>query len=156
MSESIEKHSTFLYEYASQNGLESLIQYLESSRKIYEIFGIDVNTDFLFDPEKEELSLSVKPQKDFQGYENIIHGGYTSFLLDSTTGILALIKRSGQNKIAPTAKLSIKYLLPVEPEKDLNIRANIIGEKLGLLHVKAHINQGEEVVSEGEGYFSEK
>lgn len=70
------------------------------------------------------LIATWKPNSNYQGYPNMLHGGITAALLDETGGWCVSVK-AGTGGV--TSKMEIKYLYPVYLNKgDITLKAKIL------------------------------
>lgn len=80
-----------------------------------------LTTDSLFKfDENGILCISITIKKKFQGYQNRIHGGILSGLLDSVMTRFLF----GHNIVAYTVRLNIKYSGPVIPDRIIQIKVS--------------------------------
>ena len=97
----------------------------------------------------EELICKWNPQKRFEGYSDMLHGGIQSTLIDEM-GAWAVHVKGGTTGV--TRKLDIKYRKPVyieEGEITLKARYEKIRSQLANIYVDLLNNKGE-IASEGE------
>ncbi|MFA5167346.1 MAG: PaaI family thioesterase [Candidatus Omnitrophota bacterium] len=103
-----------------------------------------------FDLKKDgSIEASFKCSKDLEGYNNIMHGGVISALLDSIMtnclfahGIKAL-----------TAELSTRFMTPVKTKGIVRLRANIEKSSGSYYILKASLTQGQTVKAKATGKF---
>ena len=95
------------------------------------------------------VTSSFVPERWHEGWEHIVHGGILASVLDEAmaytlffTGILAM-----------TAKLEIRYKLPVYRGDKLDIEARIERDTRKLAFVAASIVRARQVVAEAYGTF---
>ncbi len=88
---------------------------------------------------------------DYQGYDNIVHGGVLAALVDASMAQCLM----GHNVVAYTAELNIKYRMPVSVEKAIQLRTKIqdcMYKKV--FKMKTHIKQnGKTCVSADAKFF---
>ncbi len=97
-----------------------------------------------------DLYAEFKINKNFQGYDNISHGGIISTILDSSMVNLFYMKEGLKLK---TAKLNICFRKPVPVEKFITIKAVADNHKHHFYRAKSQILSGTVVLAEAEGYF---
>jgi len=96
--------------------------------------------DFSFDG--KVVRAEFVPDKRYQGYMDILHGGIISTLLDEAMVRLAI----EMGKPAVTAKLDVRFKKAVKVGDRLEIEAGLISEKKRILHTYARaVSDGEEV-----------
>lgn len=77
---------------------------------------------FLFNEEKEAFHTLIATSTDVCGHSGIVHGGFTSAVLDETTGGLVYeMKKAGKLGSGPafTARLEVDYKAPVPAGTDV-------------------------------------
>ena len=105
---------------------------------------------------KFELSNDVicgtfKIPKDYQGYEDILHGGIIAAILDSSMVNLFHLKNGLELK---TVKISIRYKKQIPTEKEFNVSAYSLKTIKHIRVAKAQIKIGSTVYAEAVGYFA--
>jgi len=100
----------------------------------YNCFGCSPDNKFglqlSFVDEGEYLTASWTPKEYFQGYNNMLHGGIQSTLIDEIASwyVYAKLKTAGV-----TSKLEVRYKKPVYTDKgDIKLRAKLLGMKRNL------------------------
>jgi len=93
--------------------------------------GFKLNFDY--DKDKDEVYTIFKPQKYMQGYENILHGGFTSMLLDEVMAKVCLKK----DIHGVTAKIEIKFKKPIFVNESVEFRGKIVNIKGKKILLKA-------------------
>ncbi len=89
------------------------------------------------------------PAKHFQSYENTLHGGIQSLLVDSC--MVQAIRTLGFS--AKTAKLELRYRHQIHLEKELLVKAFVVKKITDFFVVEAEILQGEVVKTRAVGTF---
>lgn len=74
------------------------------------------------DYEAKTLELAFDVQPWMRNPANILHGGLTAMMLDSTMGILSRCYVRGEG-ITPTITMEVSYLLPIPIGAELHVRA---------------------------------
>lgn len=84
---------------------------------------------------KNKVKALFVPKEVHQGYNNIMHGGLISTLLDEAMAkVLSL-----NNILALTAKMSIRFNQPIPIGESLEITAEITKNKTGLYFTEAEV-----------------
>jgi acyl-coenzyme A thioesterase PaaI-like protein len=84
-----------------------------------------------------------------QGAPGIVHGGLVAAALDEACGLLAAWYRFP----SVTARIFVRYRLPVPINTELLVRAWVTGERGRRLHVEGRIGDGSDVLAEARGAF---
>jgi acyl-coenzyme A thioesterase PaaI-like protein len=84
-----------------------------------------------------------------QGAPGIVHGGLVAAALDEACGLLATWYRFP----AVTARIFVRYRLPVAINTELLVRAELTGERGRRLRVRGEITDGTEVLAEARAAF---
>jgi len=91
-------------------------------------------------------------QEIYQGYPGLLHGGVTSMLLDSAmTNCLF-----SQGKVAVTARLIVRFLLPVATDNTAVIRAWLRDISPPLFVLEAELVQDGQVMAHAAGKFIDR
>ncbi len=105
---------------------------------------------------KFELSNNIifgtfKIPKDYQGYEDILHGGIVAAILDSSMVNLFHLRDGLELK---TVKISIRYKKQIPTEKEFNVSAYSLKTIRHIKVAKAQIKIDNTVYAEAEGFFA--
>lgn len=107
----------------------------------YNCFGCSPDNKFglqlSFVDEGEYLTASWTPKDYFQGYNNMLHGGIQSTLIDEIASwyVYAKLKTAGV-----TSKLEVRYKKPVYTDKgDIKLRAKLLGMKRNLANFEVEL-----------------
>ncbi|SDC88907.1 PaaI family thioesterase [Williamwhitmania taraxaci] len=102
-----------------------------------------------FYEQDEEMIAFWKPQKTFEGYLNVLHGGIQATLLDEIASWVVYVKCQTSGV---TANLTVAYKKPVFIDGgDIKLKARIIERNKRLVTIKAELYNGnEELCSEAE------
>jgi acyl-coenzyme A thioesterase PaaI-like protein len=84
-----------------------------------------------------------------QGGPGIVHGGLVSAALDEACGLLATWYRFP----AVTARIFVRYRLPVAINTELLVRAQLVSERGRRLHVDGTLTDGNDVLAEARAAF---
>ena len=84
-----------------------------------------------------------------QGGPGIVHGGLVAAALDEACGLLVTWYRFP----SVTARIFVRYRLPVPINTELLVRAKLTGERGRRLHADANITDGTDVLAEARGAF---
>jgi uncharacterized protein (TIGR00369 family) len=88
----------------------------------------------------------------YQGYPGLLHGGITSLLLDAAmTNCLF-----SQGKIAVTARLIVRFLLPVAIDRTAVVRAWVKDNSPPLFVLEAELVQADHVMASAAGKFIDR
>ena len=124
-----------------------------SGRPEYNCFGCAPNNPFglhmQFFEDGDYIVSTWRPEKNYQGWVDTMHGGVLSTLIDETCGWVVTRKMQTSGF---TTSLSVKFRKAVSTnEPQLTIRANIVKQMRNLLFIHAEItNAAGEVCVEGE------
>ena len=88
---------------------------------------IGLNVTFKTDEEKVYTFLLFK--EEYAGYENRVHGGIVSGLLDEAMGWACTVKTK---RMYFTVELSVKFKKPVKPNTNITVEAWYTEEKHGI------------------------
>jgi uncharacterized protein (TIGR00369 family) len=103
-----------------------------------------------FDIQGDRISTSFTPDREFQGFRGIVHGGILSLILDECMG--NLLWRNGINAV--TAELSVRFIRPAAVGKTLYFEGEIISKGKRLITAKASAkNADTQPVAECSGKF---
>ncbi|MFC2100687.1 PaaI family thioesterase [Bacteroidota bacterium] len=102
-----------------------------------------------FYEEGEEIVSFWFPEKQFQGYHNILHGGIQATLIDEIASWVVQIKAK---TAGVTASLQVNYRKPVYMDKDtVTVRATLKSHNKKIAVVSVRLFDSEEVLcTEGE------
>lgn len=103
-----------------------------------------LKADFNSSEGKAYCEISIG--KDYEGYENIIHGGIIATLLDEA----CVYAGNSLGYHTVTAELRIRFKRPVKPFEKMIIKAEAKSVKSKLIEAKATASTSEEVVAEAE------
>jgi uncharacterized protein (TIGR00369 family) len=78
--------------------------------------------DFTRDPENDEIVTRLTLPPAMQGFENIVHGGFVSMLLDEAMAKACLEKGIP----AVTAKIELRFKKPVLVGEEIEVRGKVI------------------------------
>ncbi len=110
-------------------------------------FGLQVHPDIA--PDGTQVKIECIPPDHFQGWENIVHGGILSTLLDEAITYVGIASFDGP---AVTAQLDIRFKSPAPAGQKLIVTANRLKIAKRLIEVVAEIKlQDGTQVAEGTG-----
>jgi acyl-coenzyme A thioesterase PaaI-like protein len=78
------------------------------------------------------------PQRKFQGWKGILHGGIVAALLDEAMGRLAWIACGG----GVTAELTVRFLKPAPTNEKIFVFGEITGENRKVVEMRARLHRG--------------
>ena len=103
-----------------------------------------------FREEGEEYITEFTPQKYYQGYPDIMHGGITTTILDEAMG--QYLFRKGM--IAPTAEINVRFRKAIPIEDTIKVTAKILSQKGRMIEMSALVILPSGVIAaEGRGKF---
>lgn len=121
-----------------KNDLPELAKYIESSRAFFTTIGVNLE-QASYDSNNKELRFESVIPKEMQGYDNIVHGGTISALLDAASGVVALVESSKLGNKVVTAELNIKFNKPLIPGEKYTCIGKIQNENSRLLETSGSI-----------------
>jgi acyl-coenzyme A thioesterase PaaI-like protein len=96
------------------------------------------------------ISGKFRAGKNYQGYDNILHGGIISTILDSSMVNLFYLKEGLALK---TAKLNVRFRKPIPVKVPVTIKAAVDHNSAHFYKAKSQIICGKKIFAEAEGYF---
>ncbi len=87
------------------------------------------------------------PDKKYQGWKGILHGGIIATLLDEAMTRLAWVTCGG----ALTAEMTVRYVKPAEIGKLLSIRGEIVNQRRKIIEMKAEIHSENQLIAHSTG-----
>jgi uncharacterized protein (TIGR00369 family) len=81
--------------------------------------------DFALDPAHDEIVARFAFPQETQGFENIVHGGFVSMLLDESMAKACLEKGFR----AVTAKMELRFKKPVLVGEEIEVRGSVVEVK---------------------------
>lgn len=97
-----------------------------------------------------EYEAALRFDEGHQGGPGLAHGGLVAAALDEACGLLATWYRFP----AVTARIFVRYRLPVPINTELLVRASLTGERGRRLHIRGEIRGGGgDVLAEARGAF---
>ncbi len=105
---------------------------------------IGLKARFETDPGEKSSHCTLQLPREFQGWENVVHGGMLSTLLDEAA--IYACRTTGERFV--TAELQVRFKKPVVVEQPLRVSARVLGERRRLLDVAATLEQGGELCAE--------
>lgn len=88
---------------------------------------------FTFDSKKKSLKSRWTPSKEFQGYQDILHGGILGLILDEVMGnLLWKLKRP-----SVTAALEVRFLYPAKVDEPIHFEAHISSQERRVTRMQA-------------------
>lgn len=106
---------------------------------------------FDYDKEKERVISHFTLDNSYSGYENIIHGGIVSTVLDETMAYMAM---KAASTICMTKEICIKFHMPVRSGEQYRAEGILISEEGSEMHLHSSItdNLGK-LCAEGDSTF---
>lgn len=106
---------------------------------------------FDFDKESKVVTSHFILDKTYSGYENIIHGGIVSTVLDETMAYMAM---KAASTICMTKEICIKFHMPVRSDEEYSAESVLVSEEGNemRLHAKITDNLGK-VCAEADSTF---
>jgi uncharacterized protein (TIGR00369 family) len=107
----------------------------------YNCFGCSPDNEnglkMKFVDEGEYLTATWSPQGYFQGYQNVLHGGIQSTLMDEIASWYVYAK---MGTAGVTSRLDIRYKKPVHVNKgDIRLQAKLIGKNHNLADIAVEL-----------------
>lgn len=87
------------------------------------------------------------PDRKYQGWKGIVHGGIIATLLDEAMTRLACIIFQG----ALTAEMTVRYVAPAPIGQLLSIRGEIVSQRRNLIEMKATIHCDDTLIAHSIG-----
>lgn len=87
------------------------------------------------------------PERKYQGWKGILHGGIIAALLDEAMTRLACVVFGS----AVTAEMNVRFVQPAKIGERLSIRGEILSESRKLIEMKAAIHSGETLIARSTG-----
>ncbi|MDD3052989.1 MAG: PaaI family thioesterase [Endomicrobiia bacterium] len=100
--------------------------------------------------ENKTLFGTFTMSDDYQGYDNILHGGIISTILDSSMVNLFYLKDGLELK---TAKLNLRFIKPIPVTGIMSIYAIVDETARHFYKAKSKIMINDKVFAKAEGYF---
>jgi len=97
--------------------------------------------------ESYESPVTFGPEH--QGGPGLVHGGLVGAALDEACGLLATWHRFP----AVTARLAIRYRMPVPINRTLLVTARVTASRERLLEVAGELRDGDAILADAEGTF---
>ena len=122
----------------------------------YNCFGCCMNNPIglhlQFFEDGDDIVSTWRPNQNYQGWVNTMHGGILSTLIDEVCGwvVTRKLQTSGY-----TVQLNVKFRKPVPTtEPELTIRARVTKQVMNLAYIHAEItNSTGELCDEGEAIY---
>ncbi len=92
------------------------------------------------------VTASFVPRPDHQGFENIVHGGILSALLDEAMAKLAF----SLGIPAVTAEITVAFKSPAAPGDELAISGRLVKEAKKLVEAEAAIHRGPVLIAQAQ------
>jgi len=102
---------------------------------------IGLRAQFVIDRDSRSSRCEISLAREFQGWENVVHGGMLSSLLDEAA--IYACRCCGERFV--TAELKVTFRKPVTVEVPIVVSARVVAEKRKLLEVESQLEQGGEV-----------
>jgi uncharacterized protein (TIGR00369 family) len=106
--------------------------------------------DFTRDTENDEIVTRLAFTQEMQGFENIVHGGFVSMILDEAMAKACLEKGIP----AVTAKIELRFKKPVRVGEEIEVRGKVIEAKGKKVFTRARCTgRSGELKAHAEGFF---
>lgn len=99
-----------------------------------------------FEKDGEYVVAKTTLSENYQGFQNIAHGGIVALLLDEAAGWAIMLK---EDKVAPSFVLNLKLVKPVPLEKEITIKGRIEGFRLGIFTTEAQVLKDGDILASG-------
>jgi len=107
---------------------------------------IGLKARFAIDPDTKSSRCELQLSREFQGWENVVHGGMLSSLLDEA----AIYACRSCGKRFVTAELKVTFRKPVAVGVPLMVSAQVVNQKRKLFEVQAQLEQEGEICAVAE------
>lgn len=109
-----------------------------------------INIDFYRD--KEHVWAIFENTLDQQGYDHIVHGGFSAALLD------AVMCQSlfAQQVEAVTAEISIRYLHEIPSNSTIVLKGQVLSSRKNLYKVRGELYVNQQLMAKSEARFMQK
>lgn len=118
---------------------------LEDDRYCF-LCGRDNPIGLHVEPERDEGRCTIrwKPEREYQGFRNILHGGIISALLDEAMAHAVLTVAPG----AATASLAVSFKKPARTEGEITVTGRVVERRGRLVRASGVlVQEGEEKAS---------
>jgi len=105
---------------------------------------IGLKAVFVLDRQARSACSELILPREFQGWENVVHGGMLSTLLDEAA--IYACRTLGERFV--TAELQVRFRKPVQVGAPLRVEAFVVGQKRKVLEVTSRLMQGGEMCAE--------
>ena len=103
-----------------------------------------------FEPDGEGVRATITLASEFQGWQDIAHGGIGMALLDE--GMAHAAGQAGYRGV--TASMNVRFRKPVPIGEPLDVFGKVVWQRRNVLGLEAHISDASgTVLLEGEGKF---
>jgi len=102
---------------------------------------------FSCDKELKQSFCRLTIGDQFQGWQDIVHGGVIASLLDEA----CIYAGRAMAETLVTAELSVRYRKPVPVGQEVTIRGEVLEQRRKVLKVKARLELNGEVYAEADG-----
>ena len=109
---------------------------------------IGLKLDIYWDEENHLVYAPIRLKKEYEGFENVIHGGIISTIVDE---LLWWCVAAEKRRVTVTAELKIRFKKPMQPEKDYTAFAKLVEERGRRFMARCEIKDENKIVAEGEG-----
>jgi acyl-coenzyme A thioesterase PaaI-like protein len=101
--------------------------------------------DFSYDETQDEMGAACCFPGHMQGYENIVHGGFVSMVLDEVMAKACIQKKTP----AVTARIQVRFRKPIYVNEEVIVRGKILSMKGKTIHLTSRCldTSGEEKAS---------
>ncbi len=103
---------------------------------------LGLKIDFSKNEEQEKIRLPLKIPKYYQGWQNFVHGGILSAILDEAMIKAAFIKKMN----CLTAELTVRFRKPVPVDTTLILTAAVISQRGKILEAEALLQLSDQTV----------
>lgn len=96
---------------------------------------ISLKIEFEYNEEKDQVSAKYMPDEKLAGYNNIMHGGIVTALLDEAMA-KAVIQKGWK---AVTAEMKVRFLEPVRLDRQINIIGRVQEKRRRIIEASAKL-----------------
>jgi uncharacterized protein (TIGR00369 family) len=90
-----------------------------------------------------------EPKREYQGYDDVLHGGITATLLDEAMAYACLSVQAG----CATAEMETRFIRPISTAKPIMISAIMVERRRRMLRAEAELFQDGEIMARATGKF---
>jgi len=105
---------------------------------------IGLKANFSTNRDTKSASCTLTLSRNFQGWENVVHGGMLSSLLDEAA--IYACRTCGESFV--TAEMKVNFRKPVQVLEPMTVSATVVREKRKVYEVESQVVQGGEICAQ--------